>query len=53
MEVKAILKYSRISPQKCRLTIDAIRGKKVSDALNILHYSKQKSSRICDSKCRA
>ncbi len=46
MEVKAILKYSRISPQKCRLTIDAIRGKKVSDALNILHYSKQKSSEI-------
>ena len=46
MEVKAHLKYIRVSPQKCRLTVDAIRGKKVSDALDILNYSKQKSSDI-------
>jgi len=46
MEVKANLKYIRVSPQKCRLTVDAIRGKKVSDALDILNYSKQKSSDI-------
>ena len=46
MEVKAILKYIRVSPQKARLTVDTIRGKKVSDALDILNYSKQKSSEI-------
>jgi len=46
MEVKANLKYIRVSPQKCRLTADTIRGKKVSDALDILNYSKQKSSDI-------
>ena len=40
MEVKAILKYIRVSPQKARLTVDTIRGKKVSDALDILNYSK-------------
>ena len=46
MEVKANLKYIRVSPQKCRLIVDTIRGKKVSDALDILNYSKQKSSHI-------
>ena len=46
MEVKANLKYIRVSPQKCRLIVDTIRGKKVSDALDILNYSKQKSSGI-------
>ena len=46
MEVKANLKYVRVSPQKCRLVVDTIRGKKVSDALDILQYSKQKSSDI-------
>ena len=46
MEVKANLKYIRVSPQKCRLVVDTIRGKKVSDALDILNYSKQKSSHI-------
>ena len=46
MEVKANLKYVRVSPQKCRLIVDTIRGKKVSDALDILNFSKQKSSDI-------
>ena len=39
MEVKANLKYIRVSPQKCRLIVDTIRGKKVSDALDILNQS--------------
>ena len=47
MEVKANLKYIRVSPQKCRLVVDTIRGKKVSEChLDILQYSKQKSSDI-------
>ena len=46
MKVQENLKYVRVSPQKCRLVIDTIRGKKVSDALEILNFSKQKSSDI-------
>ena len=40
MEARATVKYVRISPQKARLVIDLIRGKKAADALNILGYSK-------------
>jgi large subunit ribosomal protein L22 len=40
MEARATVKYARMSPQKARLVIDLIRGKKAADALNILGYSK-------------
>ena len=36
MQVSATLKYARISPQKCRLVADAIRGKSVAGARPIL-----------------
>lgn len=39
---KAEAKYVRISPQKCRLVMDLIRGKDVGEALTILHFSKRK-----------
>ena len=35
MEARAIAKTLIVSPIKARLTIDMIRGKKVSDALDI------------------
>lgn len=44
MEVAATLRYARISPQKCRLVADQIRGKSVSDALNILRFSPKKAA---------
>lgn len=44
MEVKATLKYARISPQKCRLVADQIRGQRVDEALNVLVYSQKKSA---------
>lgn len=44
MEVAAIHKFARISPQKCRLIVDMIRGQKVEKALNILTFSNQKGS---------
>jgi large subunit ribosomal protein L22 len=46
MEAKAKLRYVRMSPQKARLVVDMIRGKKVQDALNILQFSPQKPAAI-------
>lgn len=45
MEAKAILKYLKTSPQKTRLVIDLIRGKKVEEAITILNYSEKAVSR--------
>jgi large subunit ribosomal protein L22 len=46
MQFKAEAKYIKVSPQKARLVIDLIRGKKVYEALNILKFTKKKSSLI-------
>jgi large subunit ribosomal protein L22 len=46
MEVKATLKYARVSPQKCRLVVDQIRGLPVEKALNILEFSHKKSGEL-------
>lgn len=46
MQVAAILRYARVSPQKCRLVADAIRGKNVDDALKTLVFTPKKSARI-------
>jgi large subunit ribosomal protein L22 len=39
MEAKAIKRYIPSSPLKMRIVIDQIRGKKVSEALNILRFT--------------
>ncbi|MHB1546508.1 MAG: 50S ribosomal protein L22 [bacterium] len=44
MEFKAEAKYIKVSPQKARLVVDLIRGKKVYDAINILKFTKKKSA---------
>jgi len=41
MEARATSKYMKVSPQKARLVVDLIRGKKVDDALNILAYTQK------------
>ena len=46
MEARAIAKTLLISPIKARLTIDMIRGKNVSDALNILNNTNTKPARL-------
>lgn len=46
MQVAATLKYARVSPQKCRLMADAIRGKSVEEALRTLAFTPRKSARI-------
>ena len=44
METKAKLTYARISPQKCRLVADQIRGLPVDKALEILTFSQKKAA---------
>ncbi len=44
MEAKAQAKYIKGSPQKARLVIDLIRGRKVEDALSILQDSRKKAA---------
>ena len=44
MDTRAILKYQRISAQKCRLVANAIRGLKVEKALEFLQFNKKKAS---------
>jgi large subunit ribosomal protein L22 len=46
MQVAATLRYARISPQKCRLMADVIRGKGVDEALKALTFSPKKSAHI-------
>ncbi len=46
MEARAIAKTLIVSPIKARLTIDMIRGKNVSDALNILNNTNTKPARL-------
>jgi len=46
MEAKAIAKYVRISPQKTRIVIDEIRGKKVDAADKILALTNKKAAGI-------
>ena len=44
METRAILRGVRLSAQKGRLVADLIRGKKVDQALNVLHFSPKKAA---------
>ena len=46
MEVKAAAKYVRISPQKIRLLMNQVRGKKVDEAIQVLTFAPQKGSAI-------
>jgi large subunit ribosomal protein L22 len=46
MQVSATAKRVRVSPQKARLVVDLVRGKPVSDALDILGFSAQKAAGI-------
>jgi len=44
MEVKAKLKYLRISPRKVRLVADLIRGKNIEEAQDILKFTVKRAS---------
>ena len=46
MEVKAVTRYVRISPRKVRAIVDAIKGRPVEVALDMLQFMPQKSAPI-------
>ena len=46
MEVKARLKFARISPRKARLVADLVRGKRSEESLNILTFTKKAAAKI-------
>ena len=43
MEAKALIRYLRISPRKVRIVANAIRGKYVDEAFNILNFARKRS----------
>src|SRR6202162_6631289 len=42
MEFRAQVRFTPVSPQKARLVLDLIKGRKVEDALNILVFTKKR-----------
>ncbi len=46
METVAVLRFARISPQKCRLVADQVRGLPVERALQVLSFSPKKSAHL-------
>ncbi|MFQ5586540.1 MAG: 50S ribosomal protein L22 [Thermodesulfobacteriota bacterium] len=45
MEVRAVAKYVRMSPQKARLAVDLVRGKGADEALSLLKLTEKVSAR--------
>lgn len=46
METSAKLSNARVSPQKCRLVADQIRGLHVAKAIDLLAFSEKKSAKL-------
>ena len=53
MEVRAVLKYVRISPQKVRMLIDGVKGQPVERGLNQLKFMPQKAAGIVEKVVRS
>jgi large subunit ribosomal protein L22 len=53
MEAQAINRYIGTSPRKMRLVIDLIRGKSVSEALHVLHFSPKHASKVAEKVLRS
>ena len=53
MEVRAVSKYVRISPQKVRKVVDDIKGKPVESGLQKLKFMPQKAANILEKIIRS
>jgi large subunit ribosomal protein L22 len=53
MEVRAVAKYVRISPQKVQKLIDAVKGKPVEEGLNLIKFMPQKAAAIVEKTIRS
>ncbi len=45
IEGRALVRYSRVSPQKARLVVDLIRGQSAEQALDILRFTRKRVAR--------
>ena len=45
IEAQAIARYARLSPQKARLVMDLIRGRRAEEAVQILRFTKKRGAR--------
>ena len=53
MEATATLRYLKASPQKVRLIVDLVRGKKVDEALSILRFTNKTVARDLEKLVRS
>src|SRR3974390_3838627 len=53
VEAVAMAKHVRMSPQKIRLVVDLIRGRRAEDALQILQYTMKRASRDVEKVLRS
>lgn len=53
LEVRARAKYIRTSPQKAKLVLDLIRGKRASEALSILRFTRKAVARDIEKTLRS
>jgi len=53
MEARAVARYVRVSPKKARQVVDLVRGKRVGDALNILHFSPKAAAKPVEKVIRS
>lgn len=45
-EVKAVSRYLRMAPRKLRLAVDLIRGKQVTEAMNLLRFTPKRAAGV-------
>lgn len=53
MEAKATLRHLKASPQKVRLIVDQIRGKKVEEAIQILRFTRKMAAKDLEKLLRS
>ena len=53
MEAKAEARYIRVSPQKARLVVDLIRGRKAGDAINTLRSTNKRIAPVIEKTLRS
>lgn len=53
MEARAVAKYVRLSPRKARQVIDLVRGNRVDEALNVLHFTRKAAARPIEKTLRS
>jgi large subunit ribosomal protein L22 len=46
MESRASTRHVRIAPQKARLVVDLIRGKRVEEAIGVLEFNSRRASKV-------